>query len=104
MSEPVLSSFVQIVTNSRIFRVPTPTEEPLTFAEQLLAPPHCVSVRPGPRHWDIFVRLCRESAARGPLVPDAYFAALAIEAGCEWITTDRDYARFQGLRWRHPLA
>jgi predicted nucleic acid-binding protein len=37
-------------------------------------------------------------------VPDAYFAALAIEAGCEWITTDRAFARFKGLRWRHPLT
>jgi hypothetical protein len=104
MSELVLSSFVRIVTNPRVFRVPTPTQDALTFAEQLLTPTHCVPVRPGPRHWSIFVRLCRESAARGPLIPDAYFAALAIESGCEWITTDRDFTRFEGLRWRHPLA
>jgi len=39
---------------------------------------------------------------RGNRVPDAWFAALAIEGGCEWITTDRDYARFEGLRWRVP--
>jgi uncharacterized protein len=37
-------------------------------------------------------------------VPDAFLAALAMEQGCEWITTDRDYARFTGLKWRHPLA
>lgn len=30
-------------------------------------------------------------------------AALAIESGSEWITTDRDYSRFPGLTWRHPL-
>jgi hypothetical protein len=41
--------------------------------------------------------------ATGALVPDAYFAALAIESGSEWVTADRDYARFPGLRWRHPL-
>lgn len=35
--------------------------------------------------------------------PDAYFAAMAIESGCEWITTDRNYGKFKGLRWRHPL-
>ncbi|MEN8162417.1 MAG: PIN domain-containing protein, partial [Myxococcota bacterium] len=39
----------------------------------------------------------------GNLIPDAWFAALAIESGSEWITTDRDYARFPGLRWSHPL-
>ena len=41
---------------------------------------------------------------RGNLVPDAYFAALALESGCEWLTADRGFARFPGLRWRHPLA
>ena len=44
-----------------------------------------------------------DSNAKGNLVPDAYLAALAIESGCEGTTTDRDYARFPGLRWRHPL-
>ena len=57
----------------------------------------------GGRHWDIFTRLCDETDARGNLVPDAWLAALAIESGCEFITTDRDYARFTGLRWTHPL-
>ena len=47
--------------------------------------------------------LCSTAAAKGNLVPDAYLAALAIEAGCEWITTDRDFSRFPGLRWRSPL-
>ncbi len=48
-------------------------------------------------------RLCVEVGAKGNLVPDAYLAAMAIEAGCEWVTTDRDFSRFKGLRWRHPL-
>lgn len=47
-------------------------------------------------------RLCREAGARGNLVPDAYLAALAIESGSEWITMDRNFSRFKGLRWRHP--
>jgi predicted nucleic acid-binding protein len=41
---------------------------------------------------------------RGPMVTDAYFAALAIEWGCEWVTLDRDYARFAGLKWSVPGA
>ena len=61
-------------------------------------------IEPGERHWQIFERLCREASARGNLVPDAWLAALAIESGSEWITTDRDYTRFPGPRWRHPLA
>lgn len=41
---------------------------------------------------------------KGGLVADAYLAALAIESGSEWITTDRDFSRFPGLHWRHPLS
>ena len=69
----------------------------------LASPPHRVEVAPGPRHWSIFARLCERADARADLVPSAYLAALAIEWGCEWITSDRAYARFPGLRWRHPL-
>ncbi|MFN8631711.1 MAG: PIN domain-containing protein [Chloroflexota bacterium] len=67
------------------------------------AQPNAVVVTPGPRHWDLFVRLRAAAGAKGNLVPDADLAALAIESGCEWITTDRDFSRFPGLRWRHPL-
>jgi toxin-antitoxin system PIN domain toxin len=103
MSDLVVSGFIRVVTHPRIFREPSSLDDALGFASQLLDQPNCVLVQPGPRHWDIFVRLCRAASARGNLVPDAFFAALAIEAGCEWITTDRDFARFAGLRWRHPL-
>jgi predicted nucleic acid-binding protein len=56
-----------------------------------------------PSYWEIFKRSCRECDIRGSMVTDAYFAALALESGCEWVTTDRDYSRFPGLAWRHPL-
>jgi len=104
LSGIVLSGFVRIVTHPRIFRPPSPIDHALGFAEDLLGQPNCVVIRPGPRHWGLFARLCLNSGAKGNLVPDAYLAALAIEAGCELITTDRDFARFKGLRWRHPLG
>lgn len=104
LSSLVLSGFVRVVTHPRIFATPDPIEDALAFTQTLRASDGAVSVEPGPRHWEIFVRLCRDANARGNLVPDAYLAALAIESGCEWITTDRDYARFPGLRCRHPLA
>lgn len=65
--------------------------------------PACTPLAPGPRHWEIFARLCRTAGAKGNLVSDAYLAALVIESGSEWITADHDYSRFVGLRWRHPL-
>ncbi|MHC4165171.1 MAG: TA system VapC family ribonuclease toxin [Planctomycetota bacterium] len=104
LSSLVLSGFLRIVTHPRIFATPDPIEDALAFAATLRASEKAVGVDPGPRHWEIFERLCRDGNARGNLVPDAYLAALAIESGCEWISTDRDYARFPDLRWRHPLA
>jgi uncharacterized protein len=104
MADLVLGGFVRVVTHPKVFRKPTPLADALAFAEQLREPPNCVRVQPGPRHWDIFRRLCVDAGAKGNLLPDAYLAALAIESGCEWITTDRDFSRFPRLRWRHPLA
>lgn len=104
MAELVLGGFLRIVTHPRIFRFPTSIADALRFASELRDQPNCVIVTPGPRHWEIFGNLCLAAGAKGNLVPDAYLAALAIESGSEWITTDRDYSRFPGLRWRHPLA
>jgi toxin-antitoxin system PIN domain toxin len=104
MSELVLSGFLRVVTHPKVFREPTPLEIALQFAEQIRSRPSCVLLAPGARHWSIFTRLCRSAGVRGNLVPDAYLAALAIESGSVWVTTDRDYARFEGLEWRHPLT
>jgi predicted nucleic acid-binding protein len=79
-------------------------EEAFGFCEDLLEQPHCQIVEPGERHWGIFKRLCMETNTRGRRVTDAWFAALAIEWGCEWVTMDRDYARFPSLRWAMPKA
>lgn len=103
VSDLVLSGFLRVVTHPRIFREPTPLDTALAFLSDVRERPHCLGVSPGERHWEVFTRLCREARVKGNLVPDAYLAALAIESGSEWITTDRDYARFPGLRWRHPL-
>jgi toxin-antitoxin system PIN domain toxin len=102
MAPQVLSGLIRITTHPKVFAVPSGLDEVLRFCDILLQQPHCIVIQPGERHWDIFKRLCTEADARGNLVPDAWFAALAIESGCEWITLDRDYARFVGLKWRLP--
>ena len=103
VSELVLSGVLRVLTHPRIFSPPTPLGKALAFIDALRAQPNCVLVQPGPWHWEIFTQLCSTAGAKGNLVADAYHAALAIEHGCEWITTVRDYSRFRGLRWRHPL-
>jgi toxin-antitoxin system PIN domain toxin len=103
LCDPVMSGFMRVVTHPRIFDPPSSIEEAVTFLDALRGQPNAVLVGPGERHWEIFVDLCRRASVRGNLVPDAYLAALAIETGNEWISTDRDFARFPDLRWRHPL-
>lgn len=103
MSTQVLSSVVRIATHPRIYASPSSLDDALAFVRVLLEQPTCAVVQPGARHFAIFEGLCRAAAAAGNLVQDAWLAALAIESGCEWVTTDGDYARFPGLRWRRPL-
>jgi hypothetical protein len=103
ISESALTAFVRIVTDSRIFKQATPMSRALEFADWLREQPRAVLVAPGPRHWGLFEGFCRRPGIHGPLVTDAWFAALAIEHGCEWVTLDRDCARFPGLRVSSPV-
>jgi hypothetical protein len=79
------------VTHPKIFNPPGLLHDALSFVEQIRSQPNCVIVSPQQRHWDIFKNLCEQADARGNLIPDAFHAALAIETGSEWITTDRDF-------------
>jgi len=104
VSDFAVTGMVRVVTDRRIYREETSTiNDALAFADQIRNQPHAQVIGPGAKFWGIFLSLCRQVGAGGKLVPDAYLAALAIEHGCEVITADRDFRRFPGLRWRHPL-
>ena len=85
-----------------IFNPPSTLKDALSFTNQITSQSNCVIVTPQNRHWGIFTKLCKQANAKGNLIPDAYYAALAIETGSEWVTTDRDFSRFKGLRWSSP--
>lgn len=103
VSELVLSGVIRVLTIGKGYPRKVAPDEALGFVSSIRNSPASVVLRPGPNHWKVFVDLCRQTNARGNTVPDAYHAALAIEHGCEWITADRGFAKFPGLRWRHPL-
>lgn len=103
VSEQALASLIRITTHPRIFKQPSTRSEAVAFAEALRRHPSCRSIRPSRTHWSLFLELCEKAEIKGNLVTDAWFAALAIESGCVWITSDRDFARFPRLRWKHPL-
>jgi toxin-antitoxin system PIN domain toxin len=104
ISPLALSAVVRVTTSSRIYSTPSTLEEAFRFCDALIGQPNCQIVEPGPRHFNIFKRLCIETKTRGGRVTDAWYAALAIEWGCEWITLNRDFARFSGLKWQVPTA
>lgn len=104
VSDLVLSGFIRVVTHPKVFDTPSSTASALAFAQSVRSTANAVPIRPGARHWDIFAQLLDETQAAGNAVPDAYLAALAIESGSEWITTDKGFARFPTLRHRHPLT
>jgi toxin-antitoxin system PIN domain toxin len=103
LSSLALTGVVRIVTNPRIFRSPSTHDEVFDFVGELVARPNARVVHPGPSHLEIFEDLCRRSGATGKLVADAHHAAVAVEHGCTFVTTDSDFDRFPGLRWQHPL-
>ena len=103
ISPQVLASVVRITTHHRIYANPSSRGDVFNFCRTLLQQPNATVTEPGGRHWPIFEEMCTKAKATGNLAQDAWFAALAIESGCEWITTDRDYARFPGLTWRSPF-
>jgi uncharacterized protein len=103
VSDVALNGVIRIVTDRHIYKNATPTQVALNYAEKIRDQPHAQVISPGARFWSIFTNLCLKVGASGKLVPDAYLAALAIEHGCEVITTDKDFRRFPGLRVSHPL-
>lgn len=101
---PSLLAFLRIVTNPRAFRNPRTIRETWQHAEKWLHAPSVWIPIPTERHVGIFGQLLSVTEANSNLVSDAHLAALAIEHGLELCTTDRDFARFPGLRWRNPIA
>ena len=99
-----LSAFIRIGTNPRIFEYPLDLEDALGRIQSWLDQPCVAVIRPTESHWGILKQLLIDGQAVANLVSDARLATLAIEHGCELISTDSDFARFPGLKWRNPLA
>ena len=98
VSPLALAGVARILSNLRGRAKPTAISEAFAFCDSLLAQPNCEVIEPGERHWNIFRRLCVETHTRGGDTTDAWYAALAIEWGCEWVTFDRDFLKFPGLK------
>jgi uncharacterized protein len=98
------SAFLRVSTNAKLPGDRFTSEEAAQILDALLDQPNVRLLVPGETHWSVFRRMMIDGQARGPLVSDAELAALTIEYGGVLHTTDRDFARFPGLRWVNPLA
>ena len=102
LSPLILAAVIRVTTNHRTHSPPSRREDAIGFANDLLALPNTVKLEPGPRHWTIFTKLLDTADILGPATTDAWFAALAIEHDCTFVTLDRDFSRFPGLKWTNP--
>jgi toxin-antitoxin system PIN domain toxin len=103
LSWSTILAFLRIGTNPRVFERPFSGAEVEAIVSSWLAEPAVALLGPGERYWEILRGLIIDAQVTGPLVSDAALAALAIEYGATLVTTDRDFARFRGLRVENPL-
>jgi predicted nucleic acid-binding protein len=93
-ASPVLAGFLRVVTNPRVFAYPSSLDDAQAFADAVLAAPAAVVPALSERLAGMLAEVCRRAGA----------TAIALDLDAELVTADRGFARFQGLRWRHPFA
>lgn len=100
---PVIDAFIRLGTNARIFERPLSLRHATDRVQSWIDQPCVRVVTPTQRHWAVYRKLLTAGQAVAGLAADAHLAALAIEHGCEMMSTDADFSRFPGLKWRNPL-
>jgi toxin-antitoxin system PIN domain toxin len=100
----VLLAFLRLTTRPGLFRHPLHMDTAFDVVAAWLDQPSATIVQPGPRHLQVLRELLRPLGTGGNLTADAHLAALTIEHRAELCSSDTDFARFHGLRWRNPLS
>ena len=100
----VLLGFVRIATHRAVLGNPMPVRLACDHVKSWLERPQVTILHPGNRHAEILFGLLDRLGTAGNLTTDAHLAALAIEYQAELHSNDADFTRFQGLKWRNPLA
>lgn len=99
----VVLAFLRLATTPRIFPEPLTMSEAISIVSSWLARPNVVLLYPTERHWEVLSSLLAVTRTRGRDVTDAHLAALSMEHGATFCTSDRDFARFPGLETLDPL-
>lgn len=101
---PVLNAFLRIATNARLHQRPLTLKEATARVQSWLDQSCVRIIQPTEQHWVIFQQMLRSGNAVGNLVSDAHLAALAVEHNCVLHSSDADFSRFRGLKWKNPIA
>jgi toxin-antitoxin system PIN domain toxin len=101
---PSLLAFVRLVSNPKAFRQPVPMQTAWDQVESWLNLPSVWVPGPTSRHSEILGSLLCQPGMHPNQVPDCHLAALAIEHDLTVYSSDRDFERFQGVRWINPLV
>ena len=100
----VLLGFIRLTTSRAVMRRPLSAARACGHVREWLGAPNTTILQPGDGHAAILLPLLEALGTAGNLTTDAHLAALAIEHRAVLHTTDRDFARFAGLKWTNPLA
>ncbi len=100
---PVITAFLRLTTGKAVIDPPLPTVDACRLVSSWLSRPNAQIVVPTADHWTIFISLVEKGQVKGDVLMDAHLATLCIEHGCSLATTDRDFAKFPGLKFFNPL-
>jgi toxin-antitoxin system PIN domain toxin len=104
ISWTVLLAFLRLTTRPGLFRNPISVDAAFDVLDAWLEQPSVTLIDPGPRHRIILREILASMGSGGNLTSDAHLAALALEHRAELCSSDHDFLRFPGLKWRNPLA
>jgi toxin-antitoxin system PIN domain toxin len=93
----VVTGFMRVVTDRRIFQVPATPTAATAFIDDLIAHPRVLIPVDAMQRYSGTRRLIHDLGLAGQDVPDAALAALALDLGASMVTSDRGFRRFPGL-------
>jgi uncharacterized protein len=102
---PCIYEFLRVVTHPRVFTPASTVQQAFGHLEPLFGSPSLCWGSEGPEHLPALRSTLQIVRPAGNLVHAAHIATLLIEHGVrEFLTDDRDFARFPGLKITHPFG
>jgi toxin-antitoxin system PIN domain toxin len=98
LNSGIVSSFLRLVTNQRIFRQPSGMDEAWDFIDAVGSHPQAAWLEADAMTMGIFKHMTLVGNCAGNKVPDAFLAALAMRHDAVLHTADRGFTAYPGLR------